>query len=180
MGEVSLEDRLLDDVEDALHELDHLRERWANRITVNNLILSKRYVENKLKLIVLWRSVGVGKQYRAIIQRESEPGAFHPCVDDLRRSRDRTCSLEPFASVGISHKPERLKGDAQTDVSATYRYERLVFVQNVESVEAPESVVPSLVRFQVLDNPSCLGAGPFYVLSKSGFEFFFRHSRMTK
>jgi len=37
--------------ESGFNRFDELRQRWDNRLTVNNLALAKRYIESKLKVL---------------------------------------------------------------------------------------------------------------------------------
>jgi hypothetical protein len=48
-----------------------------------------------------------------------------------------------------------------------------VFVQDVELVDAPKSFIPTLVRFQVLDEPPRRATGSLYRFARSGFKYLF-------
>lgn len=150
-------------VEHALDKLADLRERWNNRLTIKNLSLAERYLKFELVVVACWSGPFLGgfKQYRAVLKRE------HP-VRRPDREGDAGDILQPFL---VRKRFPHVHSKMESLVSGPYRYDRLVFIEDVELVEAPEGFIPTLVWFQVLDELPRLGAGPLYCFAKSGFKF---------
>ena len=151
-----------ENVEHALDKLADLRERWINRLTVKNLSLAKRYLKGELCVVIRW-FIGPGnKECRAILKREL------PVSRAQRERREGNAS-----KIGERLTELRRHVDCQVTVSGPYRYDSLVFVEDIELVKSPKGFVPTLVWFQVLDNPPRLGAGPLYVSGEGLFKFLF-------
>jgi hypothetical protein len=156
----SFEDFRLDGVNHALDELAHLRKRWDHRLTVDNLALAKRYIDMELRIVFAWQDGA--HEYRAILQREFPiPGGSH-------RNKKVWSSHPDFWG-----RVTDIRTKDHGALSGPYRYDRLVFIEDVELVELPKGFVPTLVWFQILDNTPRLGAGPLYVFGKRGFKFLF-------
>jgi hypothetical protein len=100
----------------SLDQIGELHEVWNERLTFENL--AERYLEGKLRVLVLWRPLGFGhdEQYLAVFQRTARRKAatkkigtdkrlegHHPCDGDLRRPRGRgyeksvfVCEVKPM------------------------------------------------------------------------------------
>jgi len=157
----------------ALDELAHLRQRWNDRLTVNNLALSKRYIEGKLNLVVRCTRVRNGhpEEVRAILQRELP---ICRTESECPKTSHHFGELGSFFSSeavlgGGSHIGQKINGI----VAGPYRYDRLVLVEDVELMESPKRFIPSLVWFQALKDQPSSGRSPLYVFAKVGFEFLF-------
>jgi hypothetical protein len=165
LSRLDIQDVAFEEVENALDELAHLRERWDNRLTVNNLALAERYIKRELNIVVEWMPVDWGGIHlRAILQRKLLIGGRE--IDGLGRR-----SGESWECVG----PEFgwIYSDANGAMSRPYRYDRLVFVEDVELVDAPQGFIPTLVRFQIIHKSPRLAAGPLYRFAGSGFKHVF-------
>lgn len=164
MSRLGVKDAAFEEVEDVLNELAHLRERWDNRFTVNNLTLAERYLEHKLNIVFEWiPAEWGGKHLRAVLQRELMIGG--PQAD--RKGG------QALGSIG-ELLPERSHSiDLNGAMAGAYRYDRLVFVEDVQLVDAPQGFVPTLVRFQVVEKRPRLAAGPLYRFAGAGFKHVF-------
>jgi hypothetical protein len=49
--------------------------------------------------------------------------------------------------------------------------DQFVLIENVKIMESPNGVLPSVVGFQLLDNPECFGTGPLHCSSTGTYEF---------
>ena len=136
-----------EDIDEALNEIDELCERWADRFTVKNLAFAKRYIENKLELVlILVCDAGGGlplKKYCAVFQRK---------LSVIRDKRHGHRGEMPFF-------PRVFHGDGPVDLgeSAADRDQQPVFIDDIETVETPEGIVPSLVRLEPMDEFKCVG-----------------------
>lgn len=101
------------------------------------------------------------KQYRAILKREL------PVLGDQGERQDSRFFNE------FREEPLSIKLHNDPGVCGPYRYDRLVFVEDVESVEPPEGFVPTLVRFQTFDNLPRFVRSALYVFGEAGFKFLF-------
>ena len=145
-----------------LAELDH---RWENRLTINNLAFAKRYIESKLRLALYFRvslldsRLGAdGKDYCAIFQGILPVGG----VDEEGGELDRLVVPRDV------HDYTRINASAR----GPYRYDRLVFVQDVKLVELKDRFIPSVVWLEPLDNVDSLLAGTSYLFQSVGFKRF--------
>ena len=148
-------------VERLFGELDELRKRWDNRLTINNLAFAKRYSESELRLVLNIRVSHLaadGKDYCAVFQGILLVGG----VDEEGGELDGRIF------------PRDLHNYAQINASARgpYRYDRLVFVQNVKLVELKDRFIPSVVWLEPLDNVDSLLAGTSYLFQSAGFKRF--------
>lgn len=152
-------------VKDEFNGFDELRKRWDDRLTVNNLALSKRYLESKLR--ILWetpyRSQGDSIKLRTIIQ-----GELNIC--GAQEEGKGICQTYCATERWNGHRAECY---ADRSVSGPYRNDRLVLIQDVQLMKAPERFIPSLVWFQIVDERDCFGGSSLYVFREAGFKFCF-------
>lgn len=146
-------------IESFLSKYTKLIERWDNRLTIDNLALAKRYIKSELRLVLcgsISRDGSDAKYYRAIFQGILPVSG----ADDDGRELD-----------GLIF-PRNVHNHAQVNADAygPYRYDRLVFVQDVELVEARNGFVPSMVWLKSLDDAGSLLAGALYLFQSAGFK----------
>jgi hypothetical protein len=128
-----------ENIKGALREIDQLRQRWDQGLSVKNLALAERYLKGELEfgfVFVARSPVGdVTAEFVAIFERKLPAVGLAP----LHRGRTEAVKSWP---VNVELYSKHLMGRG-------YRDEDLVFVGDVETVEFPELVVPiSTVRLQ--------------------------------
>ena len=148
MSAVLTEESPLENIDNAFHEVDKLLEAWDDRLTVDNLAFTKRYIEGKLKIALEFSlfvvSKAVRKNYVAIFER----------ILDFGWGEGDGGHVRDMGWVGDSHL---FKESNQTDlpqnacVAGPNRNQNCVFIKNIELVKTPKGVCPSLVRLQPLD-----------------------------
>jgi hypothetical protein len=138
---------------ESVNKLDELKKRWNERLTLDSLDLTERYLKFELgvhvhlRYRVLAESGRDSVDFCAIFQRERGLGRDNAdalCGRDLREiDRGRI-------GVGIKNIGQSVGVDGVLMRHAD-GHQELVFVRDVELVEPPERVVLSLIRFGVLD-----------------------------
>jgi hypothetical protein len=138
---------------ESVNKLDELKKRWNERLTLDSLDLTERYLKFELgvhvhlRYRVLAESGRDSVDFCAIFQRERGLGRDNAdalCGRDLREiDRGRI-------GVGIKNIGQSVGVDGVLMHHAD-GHQELVFVRDVELVEPPERVVLSLIRFGVLD-----------------------------
>jgi hypothetical protein len=138
---------------ESVNKLDELKKRWNERLTLDNLDLTERYLKFELgvhvhlRYRVLAESGRDSVDFCAIFQRERELG--HDDADALRRRYLGEIDRGRIG-VGIKNIGQSVGVDGVLMRHAD-GHQELVFVRDVELVEPPERVVLSLIRFGVLD-----------------------------
>jgi hypothetical protein len=124
--------------DDSLNELSKLMEKWKNRLTLDNLRLTERYLEGSLELILHLRSEapGYAGDYCAVLRYD----ASARLAGDVKANGERSVlrSAPTKNNAGIRR---RVEDDGQ----------EAVFAEIVKFLELPEVIVPTLVRLQSLD-----------------------------
>ena len=115
------------DIDQALGEIDELIEGWNHRLSFSNLALSERYLKGNLWIVIEFADGG-GKDYRALLQREL------PVLGSERK----THSLRG----GVARERGSFKLDGYAPIGGPYRYDDLVFVENVEFMNEKKRFVP--------------------------------------
>ena len=62
-----------EDIDEAFSEIDELRQRWDDRLSIKNLALAERYLKGELEfgIILEWQSdARVSEKYVAILERK--------------------------------------------------------------------------------------------------------------
>jgi len=139
------------DVDNAIRELDQLGKRWHDRLTLDNLRLSERYMQFELEVVVTFARVGVPKEYCAIFRRDD-------------------------ASTGAELGPDSIYDPEELNVADRRPGGKncLVFVRDVNLIEREERAIPSLVWLQPADKALNFLAGTLYVSNKGLFKLFTR------
>lgn len=139
----------LHEFDDALRVASELSERWEQRLTLNNLALAKRYLKGELIICLAFavsRGSGDLEYGRAVLKRVHTVGG-----SDVDARED-----DWFILPRDRHRDMHRK----VSVSGPYRNDRLVFVQDIEVMDCPEGLIPTLVWLEPLDQPSraCIGS----------------------
>jgi len=129
--------------------INHVLERFDQRITLDNLRLAKRYVEGELHLLV-WVNVGTG-QFIAHLKREHAVGRFDPEI----RERN-VLSGHSFDSIrsGVPHSSRvSLKNASEIDGSkgGANGQQEAVFVDVIKLVDSPDDILPTTVWLGCVD-----------------------------
>lgn len=141
------EDSSVEDLRDAFREIDELEKCWNDRLSLNGLRLSKRYLQGKLDIgFTLVRDTD---EFLAVVRRNAGVGS--------RKYRN--------------HTPDGFCNGDRTK-AGPYRNDSLVFIKNIQLVDNPEGKVPGWVWFEPVDEPSRFLAGTLYFVVNKGFEFF--------
>lgn len=147
-----------EDIDQAFSEIDQLIESWNHRLSFSNLALAERYLNGNLRIVVDFTDRG-GKDYRAVLQRELP----------ILRSERNTQSLGSRAARECGS----VEFDGNTCITGSYRYDHLVFVENIKLVDEKErfSPVPSLVWLEPLEKADTGRADSLYASQTIGFKF---------
>jgi len=137
------EDAPFEDFNDAFNEIDELLEHWSNRFSIDNLALSERYREFKLKVGLMF-TVCVGaepvtKDYITIFQK----------LPMGRRLNEKEWHI-----FDRKHGKGRFKLQPDVGVTGSDRDNCGVFIKDVELVNSPEGFISSFVRLQSLHETS--------------------------
>lgn len=145
-------------VDDALGEVDELLECWNNRLSVENLALTKRYDEGTLNIAFLW--------HRPITSFETE----YLCTV-FQRELDVSGPDEKRGKDNLLVLPRDIHSNLNSDVGVcgTNGYEQTMFVQDVHLMDAPEVVYPSLVRLKAFNDFDCGGRSASDFIRTEGF-----------
>lgn len=150
---------MVEKLDNLIHKIDELMQRWDDRLTLHGSVLSERYVEGKLSVHVHVRCFRPGN--KAI-----EFCAIHERTDQLGTAEGKVAYVDTLPG-----------GKAQTSAAqgAPDDIKHLVFVPIVERVEDLEGmrgeVIPSLVRLKPLDCFHCRLARSLYFSPARGFVF---------
>ncbi len=136
----------------AFRVLAELSKRWHNKLSFDDLRLPERYTESALRCHIHIRPFDMRADtghFYAIFQRERlAPDCLKRAVGQAR------------ASLGDDHsRHERSNW-----------YYHVMFVCDVDLVEAPEGRIPSLVRLQPPDDCGRLFTGSLYFSMELGFK----------
>jgi hypothetical protein len=128
-----------EDTDQAIREIDELRKRWNDGLSVVNLALAKRYLEFKLEfgfvLVTRIRDARVATEFVAIFERK--------LVTDGRDPRHG--ARGQMFKAGARDVPLY----SEHHMRCGYRDEQSVFVGDVNPVQTVEGLVPSSVRIEV-------------------------------
>jgi hypothetical protein len=140
-----LKESAFENEDKALHEIDELTKRWHERIAINNLALAERYFKNEMGIGLIFRKKkGDSKKFIAFFKREL-----------------RSQCLYPFGELSTFRMGELNAGEIGAN-----RNNGPVFINNVQSIEAPEGFpLTSTVRLQSADDFFDFQSDP---LEKSG------------
>src|ERR1039458_3173668 len=117
------EESALDSVNDAADQFRQLDERWSNRLALHGQSLVKQYQRNRLTLLCDLDISRTLKHCNGAVSRDNQGRIDHFVASVVLSAKvNNGCDLHDW-----KHKP--------------------VFVEDVEIVEAPEGIIPSVVRF---------------------------------
>lgn len=155
----------IEELEGVLSEARQIIKRWNHRLTFENLTLTERYLNGELVAIVCIHILGSFKHTEDL------------CAIFKRKLPIPWSEHEPH--IGEIDIPEGSKlvpkyGSAVVnDVSMrrSHEYRKPVFFADAGLVQSPESVIPSTVRFEFVNNACNSCPGSLYFSHSVGFKF---------
>ena len=156
------EDVPLEDSHNPFSEINELLKRWNNRLSIDNLRFSQRYIDNLLKIgMVFCRKGGSfhSEEYVAVLERELPVSRVNVERNGIVEFGQRCSRRKNFGEYRVCI------GD-HSDTGARRRHDekQSVFVHDVEIVNTPQGVVSSLVRIEALHERDSLTGGTFQAL----------------
>ena len=155
-----------------VNELAHLVKKWNDRLTLQNLRLCERYLNNEIHIIVQLALTGTSGQaklcdYVAVFQ-------YADCVTRSKVERllpngigpfdVRAVLTQPFTAVSQSvHHDASHRGSANDEMS--------VLVDIIQLVDQPEGLAPSIIRLGSVDEFFRARIDSLYLSQKLGFVF---------
>lgn len=154
----SASEQAIKEFQGVLRKARQLKERWNQRLTLENLSLTKCYLEEKLVLTVVMRILGE-------IYKSAEFGAV------FKRKQGST-NVQPQRNVrDLGLHTIRRKFDGPCCIGGSNECGKVVFFGDATSVELPQSVVASTVRLEFLDHAYNICPGSLYFSQSVGFKF---------
>lgn len=127
--------------DDALHELEHLIERFNQRLTLDNLRLVERYLKFELHILLEFKVRGLDIDFIAHFQRFRGTTKISPAYQPHHGSDVNLRIADCHSGVVIESHGTEL-------VPCNRSEQKAVFVDVVKFVEMPERVVPASVWFE--------------------------------
>jgi hypothetical protein len=157
--------------DDAVNKMARLMKEWKNRITLDNLRLSERYLKGEIELLIQFRSVlpdntgnlcAVLKYWKPFARRDGD-GIFNlrEQTGGLLNLREQIFEERMLGSKAKAKLPHAICDDEQ----------EAVFVDIVKVVELPEVVIPTLVWLDGIDETYDVRAHSLYFSRRFGFVF---------
>lgn len=166
-----LENSSSENINCALREVDELLERWDNSISIDNLALAERYRKGELKVGVLFSTIArhvdpitVGSNF----ERRGSVLDFHeyiavferiPFVQSRSERRHLWWNAISGDDFGVGVEFGRREFHSNDSAACADRDQGAVLINDVQLVDLPECVCPSLVRFQPLGDPDGVRRG---------------------
>lgn len=134
--------------------INHLNQQWENRFTLDNPRLVENYLEGKTHFLVVFENLAEPKnQFVALVKRALPIGGVG---DDVEVKKLTKIDIVGNGKALISQHacgesaPDKSR-HGHTSNSRTDCYQETVLVDIVKLVNFPEQIVPSLVRFGIVD-----------------------------
>jgi hypothetical protein len=145
-------------VDDAVNEVGKLMEKWKNRLTLDNLRLSERYLEGNLEILVhLVEQIGGCAKNHCAVLKYREPVSGGDGRSDLHQYTLRGKRVRKV-NCGILHSASDHKKEA-------------MLVADVELMEFPEVVITTIVGLEGPDNVYRSRTDSLYFSKELGFAF---------
>lgn len=160
MSESQKQDELVDD---AVNKTRQLMEKWKNRLTLDNLRLSERYLKGEITIFIFWNVRGADQPNNlcAVFQYGERP---------VRLPADRSTEVDLEGHLG--HIAPHIDGGSNnaTDSTSSDKQE-MMLVHNVKVVEFPEIPIPTVVRLDRVDEAFRSRVDSLYFSPITGFVF---------
>lgn len=159
-----LDDFSFHDVDDALNELDETLKRWDQRLMVSDMSLAERYSYGEFYLVWKGRFIaGVPIDFTVVSRK------FNAHV-----AAERKTSSEKSSSWDLKHRTWNMHTNPSMDASGSDRNKGVMFVQDVQLMQKPQRIIPSLVRLQPANEPVRLNGEVFQLRDGRFFELLMR------
>lgn len=158
------------DSKGALDELCHLTKRFNDRLTLKNLRIKERYLKGDLNFLVEARWGAM--EFNIVVHRKD---ASKPRGDSGGRHQGdapRWAATEANCSLGTHKHPRHTDLSGDLGRRASYGYDHVVLVDDVEPMEGPSRTIPSTASFKPKDEPLGSGCDALYFSNGSGFKSF--------
>ena len=123
-----------------LDNLQHLVERFNNRLTLDNPRLIERYVKGELQMLIHFFVAGhPSEEYVAHLRSAASS----------RGSEERPLQIDPRGHIGVTRLCEQLPhriSDEDTMVSDEVSKDSPVLIHDIQTVEHPQQRIPTLAR----------------------------------
>lgn len=150
---------------DPVNKIRKLMEKWKNRLTLDNLRLAERYINGDLHFIAHLTTTDA-LEFCAVFEKWDSRCFLNGELGGIEYWR-----IDPlfrhFSPIPLS----ACHPDDNVLISGSAHEQQLVLVGNVEIVEQPEIVVPSVVRLQSVNETYRSLAHSLYLSRRIGFVF---------
>ena len=113
-------------------------ERFEQRFTLDNSWFAERNLKLELHFLIHFRIGGINEEFVAYIQWKHPVTGFEKGMDRFHIGK---CGSE------VGQVPKNVSTQIQTAEGGPHGDYKAVFVDVVQLVEAPERIIPTLVRF---------------------------------
>src|SRR5713226_3479059 len=152
--------------DDLLRKLGRLMEKWKDRLTLDNLRLTERYIVGELDFFILLRRTvdPIHADFCAVFKyhRPRSGNAFDGC--DIEEFRDNVPYLR------VLHD-RMVKSGTEFDSVNTEAHDKqeAVLIDVVKLLDFPQRIVPALVRLDTLNDAFRSRADSLYFSQRLGF-----------
>lgn len=151
-----MSEKLSEGRDDLTYQLRHLTERYENRLTLDNPRLIERYLNSELHVRIHFCKNGILNEWVADFQRElAHPSGQHEEVGKVIEN----------AVPSLSN----VRSDIDGAVLSGGSYQKAVLAEVVKCMEMPEPLIPSVVRFDIVDRFYSVVAESLYFSRRLGF-----------
>lgn len=147
---------------DAINKTKQFTEGYKQRLSLNNLRLVERYMKGELHVLVAIDGGSVGQQMLADFYREDAPFSWDGTTD-----KGNACSWRQRRCIDANG----IRTDARSNESESCREQEAMLVDNIQLVEHPEVVIPSLVRLSSINEGFGSGTDTVYFSARFGLIF---------
>jgi hypothetical protein len=130
-------------LDDSLNEFCHLENRSLNKSSIENFNVAKSYIEGRLHVLIFFRIAGESQEYVAILRNR-------------QRINERNHNVFFFGGRGTAKEfGTNGFGHVRLADSILYAFDTVrmckdqgVLIRDVHSVQPPESIIPTEIRFE--------------------------------
>jgi hypothetical protein len=154
-------------IDDLIDEAGKLLEEWENRLTLDNLRLSERYLEGELELLVRLKFIASGNSanFCAVLKYG----------ESLARVKARNIKVGEFDEGNIPDSPLGRRPPIPTEYrDASTKCDdkqEAVFIDVVKVMEFPERIIPTLIGLERIEEAFRSRRHSLYFSSILGFVF---------
>jgi hypothetical protein len=144
--------------------INHLNEKWKQRLTLDNLRLIERYLKGELQLLIEFSIRGIGEKFCAYLQGAMPVTGIHPnwCPFKTAQTAKDRIVLKCFGCHS---------SDIESPVSRGNGHEQAVLIDIVKLVQPPERIVPAFVWVDSVDSVNSRLRHALYFSASRSFVF---------